>query len=379
MSGYGERGQSKPPSETAVARYLVAKGWTNVDSLGNLATIWRRPARDESSTEIVLPRDGAVRDFAQRMSDVFDNLSEFESRDRSEIEESISLLSVDLISVQVTHADVESGSIPLDDGVLLNERARDLMTSAVLSTLSKRRHFHGQRPPEAAEYLKQLRLGQTRHGSYVINVICPLSGVDSPQSDLDARPFARYVTNTLWSALSALSGAIDRFNASGDAGVFGPTVDRGVSANMCNALLGFSGSDYARAFSIAISPSPAEPDQANEHRQFLFDHNSVATLRVAVEYFKDHYVLPDFQVLGIVKRLDREPTDEAGEVSIHAVISEGEEKNVSVELSAKDYLEAIHAHEHKLVVHCEGDLHVTPRTAKLLNARNFRLVSARLL
>ena len=145
----------------------------------------------QSNSELLLPRERVARDYEDRVADLSFELGRFEAREPGEIVESISRLSVDLISVQVVHADVEVGTIPLDDGVLFTEKACDLMTSVVLSAISKRRHFLGNRPPEANEYLHGLRVGQTQTGSYVINVIAPLETRPPHQVELDSSSFAR--------------------------------------------------------------------------------------------------------------------------------------------------------------------------------------------
>ena len=87
----------------------------------------------------------------------------------------------DLVRIRVFHNDVDAGTIPINDGVLLNIRARDLMTSAVMSTASKRRHFMGKRSPEVKAYIDSLRLGQTEVGSYIVNIIAPVGPSQSDQ------------------------------------------------------------------------------------------------------------------------------------------------------------------------------------------------------
>ena len=354
--------------------YLIATGWTDDGDVANLATIWHRPSEEQSNSELLLPRERVARDYEDRVADLVFELGRFEEREPDEIVESIARLSVDLISVQVMHSDVEVGTIPLDDGVLLNEKARDLMTSAVLSAISKRRHFLGNHPPEASEYLHGLRLGQTRIGSYVINVIAPLEARPPHQVEVDSSSFARQVTRNLAGALTALSDAANQFGQSNDMKAFDSAVEKGASANMCDALLGFSGVNRSRAFSILIAPAPSDPIPINSPLVHKFDQVAIEAIRQAADYFKENYVLRDQVITGYVKRLDRPRGVEIGDVLITATLSGDIEKNVSVELSALDYLEAIHAHEGKLLVECRGDVHISPRAAKLLEATGFRVI-----
>ena len=354
-------------------RYLITNGWVNDGHLGNVATIWHRPDDKISDAELLLPARGIARDYDDRLLDLLATLAQFESREPVAVVTSITNLSVDLISIQVIHPDVEGGSIPLEDGVLLNEKAQDLVTSAALSALSRRRHFRGMRSPETNAYLGRLRLGQTQVGSYVINVIAPLSTQDTPQYPLEKRSFSRLVTNNLAHALKALHEGIMRYNEASDLSVFDSAIESGASANMCDALVGLSGTNHSRAFSVLISPSPLEPITEEIPFHYKFDVKSIAVMEQAANYFKDNYILHDQVIQGYVKRLDRAPGQETGMVSITAMLAGEAVKNVSVELTGSNYLDAIHAHESKLLVECRGDVHVSPRAARLLNPSGFRV------
>ncbi|MBT2325548.1 hypothetical protein J7E62_24750 [Variovorax paradoxus] len=272
------------------------------------------------------------------------------------------------------HHDVKEGTIPLEDGVLLNQKARDLMASAVLSTISKRKHFSGARPPEATSYLDSLRLGQTEIGSYVVNVIAPSTPVPVDLETIPLPGLSTLVTANLTASLEALSGAIDAYEEQGDLSVFDKAIERGASANMCDALVGLSGSQKQRGFEISIAPSIHEQFRLPP-KTFVFEPEGVARLAAASEYYKDNYVLPDRTITGVIKRLDRPADEEWGTITVTAHLGEIE-KNVIVELGKEDYLDAITAHRAKEVVQVAGDLHVTARTARLLNPVGFRVLRA---
>lgn len=361
----------KDLTEAQVRRYLLANGWFEDGTLKGVAWVWHR--HDSNDAEVVLPVYGQARDFSARIFDSISALSEFERRELTDITSDIKNLSVDIIGIKVSHQDVEGGSIPLNDGVLLIERARDLMISVVLSALDKKKHFTGVRPKEANDYIEKLRLGQTEVGSYVVNVLVPISAEEEKQEDLDKTSFARIVTRNLSSGLSALREALTTFRLQGDPQVFEKTVERGVSSNMCEALLGLSGATRTRTFSIVITPAPAERQIEDQSLTFEFGSYSIEALESAMEFFGENYVLSEKRIEGFIKRLDRTPGEENGSVTIFANLS-GNEKNVVVELSANDYLEAIHAHEQKFIVQCVGDLHVSSRSAKLLSPNGFKVV-----
>lgn len=359
--------------ERQVRTYLVMSGWLEEASIGQIATVWHRPSHEESDAELLLPRRDFARDYDDRLLDLLTALADFENRATEEVLQTIEYLAIDLVAVQVEHHDIENGTIPLDDGVLLNQRARDLMTSAALSTLSKRRHFRGSRPPEATDYLARLRLGQTRIGSYVVSVLAPVGENAASQLDLQSTTFSQEVTSNLANALNAITHAVLTYSESKNLSAFDLAVEKGASANMCDALAGFSGSAHKRAFSLSIEPARQGPLTRHETFVYKFDPSDISVLLVAADYFRDNYVLPDRTIRGLVKRLDRVPQAEVGAVTITAPLAGGLEKNVVVQLNEADYVEAIHAHEYKVVVECSGDVHVSPRSARLLNPRGFKV------
>jgi len=157
-----------------IKSYLVSAGWIEDGEIGSIATIWYRPSIESSEFEILLPEDASIKDYFDRIVDIFHVLSEFENRSEISIIEEISHLFSDLIRVRVVHEDVVNGTIPLEDGVLLIEKVCELISSATLSTLSRKKYFSGNRPQEAVDFIGKARLGQTEVGSYVVNVVLPI-------------------------------------------------------------------------------------------------------------------------------------------------------------------------------------------------------------
>lgn len=368
--------QLKNTSIEQIKAYLLSTGWVLDGMIGCIGTIWHREEISNSDAELLLPETNEIKDYEERIADVVEQLSVFQRTSLEDVTRAIVTYLCDLISVRVVHADVEGGTIPLDDGVLLFQRVRDLMSAATLSTISKRKHFSGNRPPEASDFLGSLKLGQTEVGSYIVNVIAPVGHVISAtqsENSIDETSMGRMVTANLAAGLQALHTAIDQYSETQELSVFESAVEKGVSINMCEALIGLSGEKKNRGFSISIAPSSQQKLGLDMIKQHFFDANSISGIERAVEYYKENYVLLGFNITGFVKKLTREPSDENGIVIVAATVH-GVEKNVSIELIGDEYREAIHAHENKQVVSCSGDLHVSARSAKLLNSQNFKIM-----
>ncbi|KAI1698529.1 hypothetical protein Ddc_19046 [Ditylenchus destructor] len=134
----------------------------------HLASLRRQQCRGRA------PGRESLKDFEQRISDALNSIAEQEQRPVSEVLVDVRRAFADLIAVRVIHDDTSEGTIPINDGVLLVARARDMLKSAALALYAKRRQFSGHPTDEAKAYLDSLLLGQTEVGSYVINVFAPI-------------------------------------------------------------------------------------------------------------------------------------------------------------------------------------------------------------
>ncbi len=351
-------------------RYLLYNQWSEDGCLGEFATIWHRQSEAEYEHEILLPEDIKFRDYLERIVDAIRNLARYEQRTESAVLKEVANYFSDMVSIRVAHPDVDGGTIPFEDGVRLFEKAKELLVSVALSTISKKRHFFGQKPNIATDFISSVKLGQTEIGSYVVNVVVPLSRMH--RNELPGTPsFSRIVTSTLSDSLNSLKNvpddAIDGSPLSLDS-----LVECGVSVNMCDALIGFSGEHKSRSFDISISYSNVEKHEKESVLKYVFTESDVLKIEKISEYLKNYREYENITINGIVIKLDRASDVEFGTVTVVAVV-EDTERAVSFELPASEYHEAVQAHDKKLPVKITGDLHVTPRTTELLNCSGFSL------
>lgn len=359
-----------------VRRYLQAKNWVCSGSIPLAATVWHRV--DSEDAEVVLPLSRSVKDHDQRLRDAVESIANFERREPIDVANDVAGTALELVAVRVSSEDTLDGRIPINDGILLIQKAKDLLYSAAMALYAKRKHFGGRLPKETKEYLDTLLLGQTEVGSYVVKVIAPLNDVFvDPGESNEKSSFTQEVAHSLTSGLSALTEAARRYQSSGDLSVFARAVGHGASANMCDALLGFSGSDRSRSFEVKVS-GPAGPLFARETKVFPFKARDIETLKTASGFFKGDYVLRGWEVVGSVKHLRRPHTEEIGTITVDTIIGEGE-RSVNITLGPEAYQLAVRAHERKLTVRCWGDLHVKSRSATLMNPNGFQLVDAQTL
>lgn len=362
--------RSKEVSPEQLEAYLRNAHWVQTGKLRSVATIWNR--QDDLDAEVVLPLSRSVKDYVPRLRDALAAVASFERRGVLDVISDIGRMFANVITVRVIHADTDDGTIPINDGVLLITKAKDLLSAAAQSIFAKRKHFTGKPAPDAKEYVDTLLLGQTEIGSYVVNVIAPVQGGKMAPVEADLIPLAKAVTLNLVTGLEALEKASERYRETGSLREFETTIVQGASANMCDALLGFSGIKRNRAFEVKVSPSEGSMFET-ETRTFKFDAPQVEILEKASGYFKDDYVLTGRTLTGYVTKLSKPKEDEAGTITLDTQFDDLNRK-VRIELGKDDYHIAVIAHDTKQYVQCSGDVHVKSKTASLLHPQNFRIV-----
>ncbi|AZZ92636.1 hypothetical protein EUZ85_18655 [Hahella sp. KA22] len=354
-------------------KYLIATGWIDDGAIGDKAKIWHRPEEAYFDLEVVQPLSLDLRDYYLRVREAIQVISEFEERSLGKVAEEVINFDSDIIKVRVVSPDVEGGAIPIDDGVLLFERAKDLLVSSTLSAFRKKKFFSGSWPAAARDFLDTLRFGQTERGSYVVNVIAPLIKVPHESFPEADRSITRSVSNNLATSLKATISAINKYEKTKDLMAFEEVVSSGVSANLCDALIGISGSRKNRDVEISIELAPSEKDSDEINTSHRFSSVHIPVLETASKYYKGDYVIENYEVFGLVIRMDHEPSEDYGSVRVSSLVN-GSEKSISIKLGLDDYWEAVRAHKPKMPVTCQGDLHVTPRSTYLLNPQSFRVL-----
>ena len=205
----------------------------------------------------MLPLKREIGDFVLRMADVVVTLAAFEQRSAWEILKDLSVLPGDVFRFRVEAADATLGNMPLDEeGIELLRGGRELLLAAACSVLRPQPLHPLKVGKEVSRFLKTCRLGQTERGSFVATIITPvppeiqklMEFVDE-DSRLSQEPYARRVTSRLMSTLGFVSEAI----RTGNPDQILEGIERGVSANLCDALRAMRPSGDQSRLEISVS------------------------------------------------------------------------------------------------------------------------------
>lgn len=361
-----------------VAAYLRASGWQQEADLNGSAGVWTKLGLDQQVHDLTLPLRQDFADFATRMAEVLRTLADVEKRSELEILRDLATIAADLIRVRALGVTADDGTLPLEEAVKFVEHSRNLLLAAACAAIEKKAFYAKRKPDQAMDYLARVRMGQTEWGSYVLTILSPVPP-ELHQSDMlplqfeEVEPFERKVTRTLVNALTAMSTAAARAITSGDMEPFMAAVPSGLSANLCEAIVGAAAVSSGGGIDIEVSWSRARPTkEIGAPPRIRVGKDYVSVIEEAARLFRQTASIEDFELEGLVVRLNRGPTAANGDVTILAYV-DGHWRNVVVELGDASYSKAVQAHDQRIAVTCVGDLAKEGRNFRLLNPRHFEL------
>jgi len=358
-----------------MAAYLRSHGWREAQVVPGKGSIWSTGANG-NTFEILLPLNHNLADYLTRLHQALETLALAEGRPPTQVWEDLTTSGADIVRAAVQRPDAEDGTLPLGAGVGLVDSTRDLMLAAACAAVRPRPYYATRKPNQALEYVSRLRLGQTGRGSYVVTILSRVPQGMQPAGGTELfgqveEPFDRRATATLARALEAVQGAAERTAATGRLDAFQAAIAAGVSANLCQALVGMAGEgDAVQGLQFDFSWSPIRPVLEPLPRRVRVLADALPIIREAGRILQETSPQEEFVLRGMVVRLDRPKGAEVGTVGIVAYI-DGRPRRVNVELRGAEYDQAIRAHQERLPVVCTGELVREGRGLVLRNPRDF--------
>ncbi len=351
-------------SPAALSAYARSAGWDKEGDYGDYSDIYA----GEELPEIILPRTQRLGDYATVVSRLIQVFAKAAEIDEHTLYRDLVTADRDVIRVRVFEGE-GSGDVPVNDGLNLLSGAQEMILAAACSLNESRALYRAGANREASDYLDRVRLGQTEHGSYALTLLAPVVSPRIqqdllPEMEPDDDPIERRVTKRLAGALRAAREATEK-TASGDAEAFSRAIGRGVSANLCEALVKLI--EPFPSLDTSVVWARTRP-MTTTRENVNFDADDVPILREAARSFRDREPQPDTQLFGIVRSLKREEEEVEGSVSIRASI-DGHNRSVVAVLDQSDYERAVRAHGAKAPVVMRGDLERLGQRWRLLNPR----------
>jgi hypothetical protein len=356
---------SRSPSELAL--YLRAHNWV-LGEHDNTTAVWTKSV-DGEDFEALQPLESTFRDYALRVRDIIQVAAVVEQQSELDVLHNISNISTDIHSIRTFPAGGGPGTIGLDDGVAAFESLRNMIVAAAysVSATQPRAVQPARKPTEVLKYLRDVRIGPTSEGSFVLTVLTAVPprltlGQDSlfdgeNSAALEpAEPYERRVSLRIYDAAQAAHDAANDALVKPDGlESFTKAVRRGISANFCEALVGLGG-EAGNPFEISLALAPSRPLARKPLTPIRFRRDHLPVLAAAAQELRERTADEGVQVVGNVVRLHREGSG-LGEIGIAGNV-EGDDRlrRVWIDLSTDDYALAVRAHEEMLSVSVRGDL-----------------------
>src|SRR5262249_4569081 len=320
--------------------------------------------------EALQPLESSLRDYGARVLDVLRVLAVGGDRSELDVLRDISNISMDVHSVRAFPADSAPGMIGLDDGVQAFESLRNLVIAAAYSVSSDtpRAVQPARKPAEVLSFIRDVQIGPSSEGSFILSVHTPIpprlttgqaSLFDGDGADMlePIEPFERRVSLRIYDAVyAAHDAANDALVDANGLDAFTGSIRRGISANLCEALVGLGG-EAGHPFELAFSPASSRPLLPRRlPPPVRFRHDHLPVLAAAAQELRERIAEEGVLVVGNVVRLHREGTG-SGEISVAGTV-EGEDRlrRIWMDLPDTDYTKAMRAHQEMLSVSVRGDL-----------------------
>lgn len=358
-------------SVLSIHAYLRAEGWQRGEDLGNRGIVYLGPRE----LEIFAPGSERLGDYPSAVSSVIELIARAEDRDETSVYRDLTSSDRDVIRFRAPDAE-DDGSIDLLAGVDLVQQSKDALLAAACSAGGPQRYYRSGSNAKASEYLRKVKLGQTEHGSFVVNLFSPvppqLSETAQPEfwPELITDPFPRQVTRTLASAMDALVGAIAAVGRGADIEAFESGVQSGVSSNLCRAISGLIKDGDGLDFSLSWARTRPAP-LPRYRREFSEADSEI--LSEAAKVLKERQSFRNEVLAGYVTGLTREVEPTEGQIRLKTFV-EGQPRSVAIELPATEYQRALEAHNAKSLLEVEGDLEFQGQRYYLRNPRNLRIL-----
>jgi hypothetical protein len=197
-----------------------------------------------------------------------------------------------------------------------------------------------------------------------------LFGVDLEPEE----PFERRTVKTLAHALHAIEIACREVASTGKIDAMKNAVDLGVSANLCEAIVGMHKGTGEKGILFSFSWAPLRGIPINTTSTATISTDSIPILEETARIFRATEPVANSEVIGTVNKLEHQDWDH-GKVTIIGS-TDGIARTVTMDLAGSDHLNAVKSYQDRIPISCVGELTRDGRSWTILNPREFRLLVA---
>jgi hypothetical protein len=339
-----------------IERLLTNIGWTQRGGVPGVSRQWIYE-RGVSAHSVVVPLDTEFEDYALRLRELFRRVSEVYPRQLETILLEVELPGSDQLTNRKDSPSI-AGSVGWKAGENQIVGFRKTLTACAKATEERQRQFGRSHRRVAQDFMAQLRMGQTRVGSFVITALSPVGPLPTTNRGgvYDAQLVGvtgRQVVETLVTSLDTLRLATDEYLTSGHDSVFDETIDLGVSVDLLKGLRENLGTAEAVETAVNWNREVARKNKGIS-TEVVFEARHRQGLSVAQSRLQVVTASQKVNVLGTVVSLDRDTPGEPGVITVR-VLDGAEANTIRISLD-REYNEAVESHKSGDILRITGTL-----------------------
>lgn len=338
--------------------YIKSKGGTRKRDYREVAVVW-----EYQSKPILIPKDKDLSDYSHVIASAISRISEIEDRTQLSVYNDLKNMGFDVIRVSSKSSSTNNGTILLENNVDLINNAKDMILAAACSAATGKSSYTSRKPQDAESFLKNIRMGQTEHGSYVLTILSPVAPdltpaqipLPLPNSSFEEEQYDLRVIPLLSTALSTMPIVAEAASASSSIEPFLENTSKGITSNLCDAIVGMyetTGDDGSISISINFSKNRKYPYKIFSQN---FDGTFIPILKSASQYINSSQPQSEQIVRGVITDLHRRKGDDIGRITIFDTYGK-RPRAVSLFLEDDQYDKFTIVHKERRIVEVEGTI-----------------------
>lgn len=355
--------------------YLFDRGWQQEPFGRKEALKFKspRPIIENKYLEILIPSQRDLADYSQAVISALRAISLYEKRSVDEIIPQV-LVFGDLLKFHIATESTKDGNIPIGEGLTLYDDIRDILIFSASAELFPGKRIFPRRLKAAVDFAESSLIAPSNYGSYIANILCPLPRKESHGVVIDEYPpLPRRAVVRILRGLKDVSEAV--YKESTD-----PIINnyqKGLNANMCEALAGIIESAKGNDLNISTNLAPPWPKPEDIPTEVTLNSSSKEYLEAAAEIFDEQIAKGKCSLIGMALNLTRNPKEEEKERVIRLVTQiEGRgTTSVIIPLDEASYRNAVDAHKDLKLIRVNGDLEKIGRRWYLNNPEKLEVIN----
>ncbi|WP_431234801.1 hypothetical protein ACQ856_09870 [Mycolicibacterium psychrotolerans] len=362
----------QPADLEAVLRSL---GWKAEGGIPSLASQWLK-TDDPHEPSVLVPLNRQLADYRIRLWEALTELERIHGDQGDMIITNLLLPGLDEVTNQKEERTI-AGSIPWTAGEKQITAFREILVASAKASEVKERYYGKKRRSIAIRYLSQVRMGQTKVGSYVITALSPVGAIpiveQKEQYGESLGITGRQVIETLAKSLETLRTSTVEFNTKKNDAVFEEAVTSGVSLDLVRAVAKNLGNAESAATTIQWTSRIQAPQITAE---IVFDRSHAPALTSAIAKLTEVVKNRQATIIGRVTGLNRYEPGSRGTVVLNVLDGPPDIDLEFVSLVLDDtYDQAIEFHRAGQLVRVAGELSRDGRVWELTNVTSLQLMT----